>query len=205
LGLQVGLSRAQRGDAVDSATFHKALVQVDKLAAVITQLSDAASLASGDMKAAFETIDFSALIEQGINSYANGSLRHQVLLKQSGATAIVFGDRRGLSLVVANLLDNASKFSPPKAPVRVTVTTHDDEVELVVADDGIGIPQSERDRIFDMFYRASNASNSSTRGLGLGLFICREIVVRHGGKIWLKGESEKGSNFHVSLPVLRRG
>jgi signal transduction histidine kinase len=112
----------------------------------------------------------------------------------------VRGDSRWLPVVVDNLIANAIKFTHPGGRIAVSAQPRGEFVVISVADDGIGVPDDERDRIFERFHRASN-SRDSTPGTGLGLAIAREIVHRHGGKIWCEAGSPKGTRFSFVIPV----
>ena len=105
-----------------------------------------------------------------------------------------------LDQVVSNLLSNAIKYAPGK-PVRVSLTWKDQAAVLVVEDQGAGVPEDLQNRLFERFERA--ASSTSTAGLGLGLFISREIVKGHGGTIELVSKPGQGARFTVRLPLSR--
>jgi signal transduction histidine kinase len=110
-------------------------------------------------------------------------------------------DAARLDQVITNLLSNAVRYSPQGGIVRICFTESPSHVELQVRDQGIGIPPESLKRLFHPFSRASNATSRHFGGLGLGLFICREIVERHGGSIWAESEGpQQGSCFHVRLP-----
>ena len=111
-----------------------------------------------------------------------------------------WGDERWLALVLDNLVSNALKFSRSGGRVRVKLQDKGDFLMVSVSDDGIGVPPEDRDRVFERFYRASNRSEVSAPGTGLGLAIAREVVDKHGGKIWLESELGKGSTFHFVVP-----
>ena len=100
--------------------------------------------------------------------------------------------------VLVNLLENALKYSPPQSPLEVRARTCAAGVEVLVADRGPGIPPGHELRIFDKFYRV-NAGQAG--GVGLGLAICRGIVMAHGGKLWLEARLGGGAEFHFELPV----
>jgi len=119
------------------------------------------------------------------------------------ATGPIVGrwDPYRLEQVVTNLVDNALKYSPPEERVDVVATREGDQALLLVSDHGIGIPAEARDRIFEPFARGSNASVRNYGGLGLGLFITRTLVERHGGRIELESEEGKGTCFRVGLPL----
>jgi signal transduction histidine kinase len=111
-------------------------------------------------------------------------------------------DRDRLGQVVSNLLENAVKYSPDGGPIRVTLERRGGEVELLVADQGIGIPADQRDQVFERFYQADGQSSRRFGGLGLGLYISRAIVDAHGGRIWAAPNVEdgRGSVFGIRMP-----
>jgi signal transduction histidine kinase len=103
--------------------------------------------------------------------------------------------------VFANLLSNAVKYSPNGGPITIVVRPEDDGVCLAVRDRGIGLPANSQTAIFEAFGRAENAARAHIQGLGLGLHICREIVQRHGGRIWAESDGEdRGTTITLWLP-----
>ena len=119
--------------------------------------------------------------------------------------AAVVGDRRQLVAAVFNLVDNALRFSERGSKVVLQTTLADDRVLISVADDGIGIPLRDRDRIFERFYRAEPADDGRrASGGGLGLSIVRHVVQGHGGSVTVKSQEGVGSTFTIDLPVADR-
>jgi signal transduction histidine kinase len=104
--------------------------------------------------------------------------------------------------VLVNLLSNAIKYSPGKSAVHISCKKNDEVLIIQVRDYGIGIPGDEQQKIFDRFYRTKDSSVHIS-GFGLGLYICRDIVIRHKGKIWVEREKE-GSSFYFSLPLTQQ-
>jgi two-component system sensor histidine kinase KdpD len=96
-----------------------------------------------------------------------------------------------------NLLENAARYTPKDAAIRISAERHDGEVELVVADHGPGIPRGAEERVFERFQRAS----SVTGGTGLGLAICRGVIALHGGHIWAESPPGGGAAIHFTLPI----
>jgi signal transduction histidine kinase len=113
----------------------------------------------------------------------------------------VAADEAQLRQVLDNLLDNAIKYSPAGGEIRLGLEAADDAVRFSVADAGLGIPASERDRIFDKFYRLDPDMTGGIGGTGLGLYIARELVRRVGGDIWVEPNREQGSVFYVQIPA----
>jgi two-component system sensor histidine kinase SenX3 len=113
----------------------------------------------------------------------------------------VKGDRRQLVSALANLVDNAVKYSEPGSPVQVRVRVHGTVAELMVADNGIGIPASDHDRIFERFYRVDRARSRDTGGTGLGLSIVRHVATNHGGEVLVSSQEGEGSTFVLRIPT----
>lgn len=115
----------------------------------------------------------------------------------------VAGDAARLEEVVRNLLSNAVKYSPNGGEIRIQMGVEHDQVVLSVRDQGIGIPTQQLSRIFDCFYRASNLEKRDPGGMGLGLYICKEIIEGHDGEIWAESNEGQGSSFFIKLPLYK--
>jgi two-component system, OmpR family, sensor histidine kinase SenX3 len=113
----------------------------------------------------------------------------------------VRGDRRQLASAVFNLLDNAIKYSEPGSTVQVRAEADDGSARLIVADEGIGIPRRDLERIFERFYRVDRARSRDTGGTGLGLAIVRHVASNHGGEITVESREGEGSTFGLVLPL----
>ena len=113
----------------------------------------------------------------------------------------VIADPGQLRQVLVNLVDNAIKYSPQGGPVLLSITNGDRSIRFAIADQGLGIPASEHRRIFAKFYRLDPDMTRGIGGTGLGLYICRELVRRMDGKIWVESKPGKGSTFFVELPA----
>jgi two-component system sensor histidine kinase SenX3 len=110
------------------------------------------------------------------------------------------GDSRQLVSALANLLDNAVKYSEPGSSVEIGASVHDAVVELTVEDHGIGIPARDHDRIFERFYRVDRARSRETGGTGLGLAIVRHVATNHGGEVFVRSREGVGSTFTLRIP-----
>ena len=113
----------------------------------------------------------------------------------------VAADSQQLRQVLTNLVDNAVKYSPDGGPVVVTIAQQERTVRWLVSDRGLGIPVSERRRVFEKFFRLDPNMTRGIGGTGLGLYICRELVRRLDGRIWVQSNGGKGSTFVVELPA----
>jgi signal transduction histidine kinase len=103
--------------------------------------------------------------------------------------------------VLGNLVDNAVKYSPDGGTIRVGVERAGRNVRFVVRDEGLGIPQGDRERVFEKFYRLDPNLTRGVGGTGLGLYICRELVARMDGRMTVESNGSRGSAFAVELPV----
>ena len=119
------------------------------------------------------------------------------------------GDTAKITQVLTNLVTNALKFSPPGSPVDIIAakipgrreSDRGNLVQISVKDRGIGIPEEEKQRIFDQFIQVQQGSSRTFQGAGLGLYICRSFVELHGGKIWVDSTVGEGSTFHFTIPI----
>jgi len=108
-------------------------------------------------------------------------------------------DRHRIEQVITNLISNAHKFAAKGGHIGVALANDDGKLHLTVSDDGPGIPTAHQERVFDKFYVVTDSRGAS--GVGLGLYIARQLVELHGGQIWVESEPGKGCTFHVVLPT----
>jgi len=113
----------------------------------------------------------------------------------------VLADPLRIEEILDNLLQNAARYSDAGKQVEVDVVSDDDSVLIAVRDHGDGVPDEDRERIFESFYRGAAARARRARGIGLGLAICRSLVEAQNGTIWVEGASGGGAVFFVSLPL----
>ena len=171
--------------------------QIDKLIHLIGDLLDASKASSAELSFSFEKIDCNELIEEVAGIIQLTSNNHKIELQLSD-TQIIEGDKERLGQVITNLLSNAIKYSPYADRVIVSSVTDNGYLKVCVQDFGIGIPLAEQSKLFSRFFRVMN---NSYPGLGLGLYICNEIIKRHSGSMEFKSEEGKGSVFCFTLPI----
>lgn len=173
--------------------------QSERLTRLIGQLLDISRLDHEKSLGALAPTDLTALAERLVAAFGSRSKRHTFALTGDDAVAAEV-DPVGIEQVISNLLDNAIKYSPEGGAIDLQVTAKDREhVRIAVRDHGIGIPKEKRSEIFQRFYQAHAEDHRS--GLGLGLFICRQIVELHGGEIEAEFPADGGVRFVVTLPV----
>jgi signal transduction histidine kinase/HAMP domain-containing protein len=114
---------------------------------------------------------------------------------------LVFMDKQKMNLVLQNLLENAVKYTPPNGKIIVRVKSNKDELEVSIKDNGVGIPKKDQEKLFTKFFRADNVIRMQVEGSGLGLFIVKNIVEKHGGRIACTSEEGKGTEFIITLPL----
>jgi signal transduction histidine kinase len=172
-----------------------------RLSSMIAKLLDLSRLESR-MTRNFEALDVTRLVRTVV-ARANATRTRPVATIDAPQHALTLrADVDGISQLLDNLLENAIKFSPSGGVVRVTIAEVDGALHLTVADDGPGIPDAEKKRVFERFHQTDTGRSAQSRGVGLGLSICRHIVSAHSGRIWVADNSPRGSVFHVLLPGL---
>ncbi len=113
----------------------------------------------------------------------------------------VYADPSQIKIVVENLIDNAVRYSDGKAHIDIWLKKKKKSLLFKIKDTGVGIPKLDQKHIFEKFFRAKNISKKDTRGSGLGLFVCKSIIEKAGGKIWLESQLGKGTTFYFALPT----
>lgn len=149
-------------------------------------------------KPAMEPFSLSVLAEEMVAEIA---MRYSRRFQEEIATGCkVVGDAPMLRIAISNLLENAIKYTPAAQPITITLTHKSPMVILSIADEGPGIPDSEKRRIFEKFYRIGNEDTRKTKGTGLGLYLSSKIVEQHKGRITVTDNTPHGSVFHIQLP-----
>ena len=167
-------------------------------------LLEVARIEAGRLRQQLEPGDLTATVRDTVERFVRrpglAQRGHQIVC-QTSEPLPARHDALRIGQVINNLLENALKYSPAGGEVRIEVGQVGDEAQISVQDFGIGIPATERERLFSPFYRATNASVGSPEGLGLGLYISRGIVEGHGGRIWAGSAPGSGTIFRVALPL----
>jgi signal transduction histidine kinase len=185
-------------DPVKKQFVEKAMVNVSKLERLIKDLLDVSKIQSGQLRLEMKDFNINDLLTETVNSVQMVS-SHQIIRQDKLKDEIIYGDRQRIEQVLLNLLSNAIKYSPGENKVVIDSQKTDKELLIKIRDFGMGVTKEEQKDIFERFYR-SKGTSIHISGFGLGLYICRDIIRRHFGKIWVEA-ADKGSIFIFSLPL----
>lgn len=181
------------------------LVASQRLLRVVNDLLDVAKIEEGRFGYEFDNVDLIEFISNTLASSAALAKEYgvKVYFEKPEERIISRVDSNKLKLVLSNLVDNAVKYNIANGEVRVKIEKLKDTpfVQISVKDTGIGIPSEEISRLFTKFYRGSNVVKVETTGSGLGLYIAKNIIRRHGGELWAESILERGTTFYFTLPT----
>jgi len=175
--------------------------QAEHMTALVEDLLAASRIEDGGMALDKSWIDLEKLAQEVVGLFAQRGESERFSISCTASLPPVFADRRLVEQVFANLLSNAIKHSPSLTPISITIRMREDEAECIVSDRGVGVPIADRERIFERFFQSDAGTSRKTGGAGLGLFIAKNTVAAHGGRIWVESEIGKGSSFHFALPI----
>jgi signal transduction histidine kinase len=203
-----GLGGALNGDQREYLEI--SLRNVNQLKLMIDDLLEASRAETNKLtirRSSVSTIEVAAQVVVSLRTLAK---EKGIVLKIDpiGELSPVYADPGRISQVLTNLLDNAIKFSPSDTSVTVRIEVFADDPTFVlfsVADCGCGIESEHAERVFDRLYQIQGATHTSRKGLGLGLYICKELIGSHGGKIWVNVGRKGGATFHFTLPIFSIG
>jgi PAS domain S-box-containing protein len=175
--------------------------QVDRLDRLVQDVLNASQLEAGEVSLQLEPISVMPVVRQAADEIRAGAPGRAIHLADKAGLPLVYADRDRVAEVLANLLDNADKYSPPGKEIAVQLRADQTEVTVAVHDAGPGIPPPDLDRIFDKFYRTDSSDAQTAYGYGLGLFVCRKLMEAQGGRIWAENHPDGGALFSFALPV----
>jgi two-component system, OmpR family, sensor histidine kinase ResE len=187
-------------------TTEKAYSSNDRMITLINDLLTAAKTEEGRYISKIELSDMASIIESVVNVYIDITEKKKIKLEfrkpQIPLPGIMI-DRQRIEMAMENLLDNAVRYtlSGGEILVEASFSEENKQIEISIKDTGVGIPKDQQDMIFSKFFRGENALKIETEGTGIGLFISKNIIEAHGGKIWFKSEEGKGTTFYFILPV----
>jgi two-component system phosphate regulon sensor histidine kinase PhoR len=177
----------------------------DRMSRLVDNLLDFGKLERRDLGQQFEKTDLTRLVQKELEAYRYEIQRDgfQLAVDIEEDIPETYADPGAITMGFFNLLDNSVKYSGDRKEIRVRLQNHDGFIDLSVEDRGLGIAPDERDKIFDKFYRGSNAVARHIRGSGIGLSITKQVAEMHGGSILVETEPGKGSTFTLRIPIRR--
>jgi len=197
---------SQKLEAEQKDLVNAALEASVKLLKTVNDLLDISKIEEGKFGYQFENINIINLIETIAAGVKDSAKQFNVKIyfeRPSEPSIVISADPQKLSMAISNLLDNAIKYNVPNGEVVLTVERVKDEpyIQISVKDTGVGIPTNEIDKLFTKFFRAENITKIFPEGSGLGLYIAKNIIKRHGGEIWAESEINRGATFYFTLPT----
>ncbi len=188
----------------DAETLDESLAVIeeesDRLNGLINNLLDASRLQAGALELETGLVALDELAVSMVDKFRTQTSAHMLITDFPPDFPAVPGDEERLRQVLANLLNNALKYSQDGGTIRVSGRVQPEQVVISVEDEGIGLAPEEQERVFQPFTRVDNALSRKTQGVGLGLYLVRAIVEAHGGRVWVESAPGQGAAFLVSLP-----
>lgn len=175
----------------------------ERMITLINDMLEVDRLESGKLSYNFAATQFEELVQEMIGTLIPLATQRNIRMEFKSDTQLlpkIKIDPDKMREVLQNLIDNAIKYTKEGGLILIGVDMQGEELHFWVKDNGIGIPEEGKDKVFARFYRADNAIHTATDGSGLGLFIAQSVVKRHGGKIWFESTIDVGTTFHVLLP-----
>jgi signal transduction histidine kinase len=184
---------------------HKSMLQrmegqINKLTALINDLLDTSKIENEQMVFNNELFILNDLASEVVSDM-QPVCKSQEIIFRSGRPASVYADKERIRQVISNLISNANKYASKSSKIILSIETLEEKVICSVQDFGKGIEAEEQEKIFERFYRVSGPNMNTFPGLGLGLFICKQVIEKQNGKIGLKSTPGKGSTFYFELPL----
>ncbi|HET8753991.1 MAG TPA: PAS domain S-box protein [Salinimicrobium sp.] len=185
-------------DEVSEMFINKALYQVDKLDSLVKDLLQMSKAEKGKLEFNIEKFDLRQLLLEIKTTMEYSQKRHKIVTDLGEEPVYIEADKQRIEQAINNLLGNAIKYSPKAFEVFLSLDNRSEEVIISIRDKGIGMKEHEQKHLFSRFYRAE--SNKGISGLGLGLYLSKQIIDRHNGKIMVKSKYAAGSEFSIFLP-----
>ena len=176
------------------------LKETHRLDALCNNILLASQLDMGKYESNMQLIDLSDLIQKLIHSFQE-RFEYRKLITTITPSVFIQAEPLLIQLLVNNLLDNAHKYSTITSSISVLLISHENYIQLMIKDEGVGIPIEERGKIFEKFYRIGDESTRTTKGTGLGLYLCKKISEFHHATIFVHANTPNGSIFNINFPI----
>ena len=174
---------------------------------LIEDLASISKLESGRMQLNLAHVDLAEIVKEAVQEMTGFAMQKEIRidLRLDADMPAIEADKGAIMRVLTNLVHNAVKFTPERGRIQVEAKKAGKQVQVCVADNGIGITQNEITRLFQKFYQVKSALSQEFKGTGLGLSICKGLIESHGGRIWVESELGKGATFCFTLPLQQGG
>ena len=190
------------------STCHRMLsivnAEVDRLGRLVEDVLNVSRIEAGELKLNCVEVDAFQVVNQVLDEFAARNVNRKLHILPGSAHSFLWADLDRLHQVIANLIDNAVKYSPEKSKVTVSIERNGGEGVLSVSDHGPGIPIEEQTRLFQKFSRLDSQDNKVTYGYGLGLYLSRRLIEGMNGRIWVESNLGHGATFRVALPLVEK-
>jgi len=174
--------------------------QINRVALLVNRLLDVSRIEEKRLQLQLDEVDMVDVVRGAAVEAQLAAENHTVVARFAEDSLVANIDRTRIEQVLANLLDNAIKYSPDGTTVELVLTTEGNDLVVGVVDEGPGIPPEAQERLFERYFRGTSPARVATEGLGLGLYVAHGIVAAHGGSMWVSSDGAKGTTFSFSLP-----
>jgi signal transduction histidine kinase len=195
---------SKQGDAQGLQHLSRIDTQLDKLTKLVSELLDMSRMQTGKLALQQAPVDLDVLVGETVENMQAATSTHRLLLLEK-ARARVLGDKDRLGQVLVNVLVNAIKYSPLADRVLVRLSRNEHHALIRIQDFGIGINEAHQQKVFERFYQVTDPVEKTYPGLGIGLYICKQIIEQHHGHIEVHSRKGEGSTFSITLPLLEGG
>jgi len=199
--VEAGIAASDLPESYDLRSLNIVQSQTEHLERLVSDLLDLSQVQWGQLQLRSEPFYLADLLVDMVRSVQSSAEQHTISLQIKANNTKVTADRARIAQVVGNILDNAVKYSPYGGQVVVRLKQQDGYYQVSISDQGLGVSPELFDHIFERFYRVHNTATQQLSGIGLGLYVAKAIIDRHGGRIWLSSNQGMGSTFHFTLPL----
>jgi two-component system, OmpR family, sensor histidine kinase CiaH len=172
--------------------------EANRLNALCNNMLLASQMEAGDYNVIKEKIELSDIVNECLEDFNIRFPQRKIINQVSQGISIV-GDKLQLQMAFNNLLDNAIKYSPKESDITILLVQENNRIEFSVKDEGKGIADDEKEKIFEKFYRTGNTATKMAKGTGLGLYLTKKIAFQHNADIFVKNNTPTGSIFTISF------
>lgn len=197
------LERVKPAEASEkyNQTLAKVSLYVDRLNRLISDLLDVSRIQSGNIEMHKEKFDFDKMVKDTVENLSLVASSHEITVRGKSGTEIL-DDESHIVQVLNNLISNAIKYAPNSNKIAVYVSKVSEYAKVSVTDYGMGISEQDKANVFERFFRAGEIQKHFP-GMGIGLYICEQLIKNHGGTIWVESEKAQGSTFSFTIPIKR--